>query len=267
MLSYQHIYHAGNAADVQKHLWLVSSLQFLKKQKRPVTWLDTHAGRGLYDLSCKEAQRLGEYKTGFRTYRDKRQHAKELDDAEKTYLKLVADLNQKRRGLYPGSALITAQLLDKSDKLALCELHKGEIEHLKKALAPYKNTKIHKQSGYDLLSDIARQAPSGGVLIDPSYEVKSEYEQVLQSVTNALALWPTGLFLIWYPLLPAGHHMDIVKGFQSLKTSYTQNIQIEECQLRPAGSGERGLYGTGMIIINGPKTSFRPLLETTLAFK
>lgn len=259
MLSYQHIYHAGNAADVQKHLWLIEVIQHLQQQNRPITWLDTHAGRGLYDLSSKEAQKLGEYRSGFLKYRDKRQYQKELRDAEKTYLKLVDNLNKKRKGFYPGSALIAAQLLDKPHKINLFELHKGEIEHLKAATEKFTPVKVYKENGYDALLKVAQKKPYGGVIIDPSYEVKTEYQQVFDQVATALKTWSEGIFLIWYPLLPAGYHKDMVNQFNALP-----NIQIEECLFRSEDSGERGLYGTGMIAINAPQISYKDLLEELL---
>lgn len=253
MLSYQHIYHAGNAADVQKHLWLIRVLSALKKQGEPLFWLDTHAGRGLYDLSAPEAQKLGEYRSGFLAFRQSIQGQKNRPPEVETYLGLVDGVNEKRKGFYPGSAFIAAKLLGPKDRLHLCEMHKGEIEFLKKAMKPVPFAKAQKQDGYAALASlIPPPAPyRGGVLIDPSYEVKAEYGQVLESVRSAHARWPHGVFLIWYPILKAGNHTAMVTGLRALESADTRVIIDEQLFRDPAAEG-KGMAGTGMVIVNAP---------------
>ena len=248
MLSYQHIYHAGNFADVQKHLLLIRTLQKLKKENKPITWLDTHAGRGVYDLSAPEAKRLEEYKDGFLKYRMEKNNRRDLIQEEQIYLDIVKQTSSRRKIYYPGSALIAAKLLGKNDHITACELHKGEVEHLKAALGDYSYAKALKEDGYNLLNIIAKSNPFGGVLIDPSYEVKAEYEQVFESVRNALLSWTNGIFLIWYPLLPAEHHLAMLENFKQLKSAKI-NVDINEITIRDKNDGQRGLYGSGMIVI------------------
>ncbi len=261
MLSYQHIYHAGNFADVQKHLWLIATLHYLQKHNRPIHWLDTHGGRGLYDLSSPESQKIGEYSSGFIAFRDTRSNQSNLSEIEHCYLNMVRETSSRRKLYYPGSALITAKILGKNDYLEVCELHKGEIPHLYKAMEPFSHAKTLKEDGYKCLDRLAKEHKFGGALIDPSYEIKSEYDDVLTRVKSALKIWRNGTFLIWYPLLPAGLHAPMVKGFQTLAEDDI-DIQIEDILIRDKDTNMRGLYGSGMIIINGPNVSFKNSLES-----
>ncbi|MCD8520346.1 MAG: 23S rRNA (adenine(2030)-N(6))-methyltransferase RlmJ [Alphaproteobacteria bacterium] len=252
MLSYQHIYHAGNAADVQKHLWLIRVLTALKKTKEKLFWLDTHAGRGLYDLSSPEAQKLGEYRDGFLSFREKTEGRKNAPPEVEKYLKLIDKVNKKRKGFYPGSAYIAAKILEPGDQITLCEMHKGEIEFLKKSMQTFSFAKVLKEDGYDVLSTLLPPPQKqGGVLIDPSYEVKTEYRQVLDAVRAAHAAWPNGVFLIWYPILKAGNHISMVAGLKTLKNNGTSVIVDEQLFRDPASEG-KGMAGTGMVVINAP---------------
>lgn len=241
MLSYQHIYHAGNAADVHKHLWLIRVLSALRTHKKPITWVDTHAGRGLYDLGAPEAQKLAEYRDGYLKFRDTVRNA---SGDVKTYFNLVDDVNRKRKGFYPGSALIAAKMLTPQDRLIACEMHKGEIEFLKKSLQSFSQTTVLKQDGYAALLDLS-PFPLGGVLIDPSYEVKTEYMQVLDVIQNTLQKWPQGIFLIWYPILKAGNHLQMLEGFRTIK-----DVIIDEKLFRDPATEGKGMAGSGVILIN-----------------
>lgn len=254
MLSYQHIYHAGNAADVQKHLWLIRVLTALKAENAPLFWLDTHAGRGLYDLNAPEARKLAEYRAGYLAFRDRMRGRKNLPPGVKSYLQLVDDVNKGRKGFYPGSALIAARMLETGDRLHLCEMHKGEIEYLKKAMKPFPGVTVVKENGYEALAALTPPPSShrGGVLIDPSYEVKTEYAQVLESVRNAHAGWRSGVFLIWYPILKAGHHKALAEGLRALDDGDTRVIVEEQLFRAPEDEG-KGMAGTGMVIINPPR--------------
>jgi 23S rRNA (adenine2030-N6)-methyltransferase len=252
MLSYQHIYHAGNKADVHKHLWLIRVLQALGKRNEPLFWLDTHAGRGLYDLSAPEAQKLGEYREGFLEFRDQAQRQKSKAPEVSAYLKLVEDLNKKKKGYYPGSALIAAKLMPPSSPLHLYEMHKGEIEFLKKALKPFPFARVEKADGYAALESLLPPIhKAGGVLIDPSYEIKTEYGTVLDSVRKACKAWPHGVFMVWYPILKAGNHLPMLEGFKALRESGTP-VTIDEQLFRDPASEGKGMAGTGMVIINSP---------------
>lgn len=249
MLSYQHIYHAGNAADVHKHLWLIRVLAELRKSGKPLLWVDTHAGRGLYDLTAPEAQKLGEYREGYLKFRENTQRQKPLPAEVKTYFEMVDSLNRKRKGFYPGSALIAGTMLSPQDRLIACEMHKGEVDYLRKSMQKFTQAKVLKQDGYAaLLESIPPAGNLGGAIIDPSYEIKSEYLHVLDTLKTALQKWPQGVFLIWYPILKAGNHLPMLEGFQALKAS-GMNIRIDEQLFRPPSTEGKGMAGSGMIII------------------
>jgi 23S rRNA (adenine2030-N6)-methyltransferase len=239
----------------------------LKKSTTPLHWIDTHAGRGIYDLSAKEAQKLKEYESGYYKFKD---YCAALPDgparqsaAMKKYIYLVSRLNAGQPHLYPGSAWLTAFLLRARDRVIACELHKGELTHLKQALRPFKNAYAQNVSGYDQLKEPVLPSLRRGVLIDPSFEVKSEYGQVLETVREIYAARPQDVVLVWYPLLPAEHHHEMVNGFREMK-AHSALVQIEECLFRDPSSEGRGLYGSGMVILNGPEVTFKEIVEGCL---
>ncbi|MCD8562642.1 MAG: 23S rRNA (adenine(2030)-N(6))-methyltransferase RlmJ [Alphaproteobacteria bacterium] len=204
-------------------------------------------------MSAPEAQKLGEYREGFLPFREKAAKAKTPPEDIKTYLRLIDDLNKKRKGFYPGSALIAAKLLGAQDSLTLCELHKGEIEFLKKALKPFSQARVLKEDGYAALARLLPPSQKhGGILIDPSYEVKTEYGQVLDSVQGALTAWPQGVYMVWYPILKAGHHRAMVDGFRTLGQERGVRVIVDEQLFRDPAAEGKGMAGTGMVIINPP---------------
>lgn len=252
MLSYQHIYHAGNAADLQKHLWLITVLEYMLRKDKPLGWIDTHSGRGLYDLNAPEAQKIGEYKTALIPIIEQLSQTANLPGPLKIYFNLIKDLNAGDITRYPGSAHIAARMLrPDTDGLKSYDLHKGEFEHLKAALAPYDLASCKNADGLAALPALVPpEQKRGGVLIDPSYEVKTEYREVLKAVRAAFKKWPTGVFMVWYPILPAGGHTYMIEGLKALKAEYV----IDEWLWRPAATIGRGMNGTGMAILNPPYT-------------
>lgn len=260
MLSYQHIYHAGNAADVHKHLWLAAVLEYLRRKDKPLCWIDTHGGRGLYDLQSPEAQKLGECESGFAAV--KRAFAGRADAPAilRLYMDLVARVNggaADAPGFYPGSGLIAAHMLGRGDALRSFDMHPGEILHLQAALKPFRHARADREDGYRALNALAPPPQKrGGVLIDPSYEIKGEYAQVPAVLRAVLKKWPQGAYLVWYPLLPAGAHEALVTGCRALAADIPGvEVVVDEWIFRdPAGEG-RGLYGSGMIALNPPWTT------------
>lgn len=251
MLSYQHIYHAGNASDVHKHLWLLAVIDDLQRTNKPLCWIDTHAGRGLYDLSAPEAQKLSEYKSGITPLYDRLKNKGNLPPPLGLYFNLIEAHNKHDNMLrfYPGSALLAAQMLRPADRLLAYDMHRGEYPHLAQTLTPYKNSRTRQANGLEhLLKNLPPREKRGGVLIDPSYEIKTEYAVVAETVINALALWPSGIYMVWYPLLPAGHHQALLEPLQVLKTP----VLIDEWTWRAPSEKGRGLYGSGMAILNTP---------------
>jgi 23S rRNA (adenine2030-N6)-methyltransferase len=249
MLSYQHIYHAGNGADLQKHLWLITVLKYLLRKDKPLCWIDTHAGRGLYDLTAPEAQKIGEYKKALLPVYEALKDQSELPPPLSSYIDVLKSYLLQNQ--YPGSALLAAKILRKDDAMFAFDMHKGEYPHLANALTPYRNIHTHQADGLDsLLAKIPPIQKRGGVLIDPSYEIKTDYTLVVETMTKALKKWSTGVYMIWYPLLAAGNHETLLKGCKALDS----NVVIDEWLWRDPNAEGKGLYGSGMIIFNAPYT-------------
>jgi 23S rRNA (adenine2030-N6)-methyltransferase len=234
MLSYQHAYHAGNPADVQKHDALARLIVALTQKPRPITYMETHAGRGLYDLTSAEARKTGEAAHGVL----KADPAGPYGDAL-TWVRALYGPNS-----YPGSPLVARMHLREEDRLHLMELHPGEHAELKKVMAA-EGVAIHHRDGFEGVLAISPPSPRKGlVLIDPSYEVKSDYEAVPAFVKKLLARWAEATVLIWYPVLPEGRHKALLNGLKGLDT------QVWEV---PVDLGrDRGMTGSGMVGVNLP---------------
>lgn len=251
MLSYQHIYHAGNMADVQKHLWLICVLDYLTKKEKPFLWLDTHAGRGLYNLETPEAQKIKEYETGILKFYNSLQTLKDLLKPLALYRDLIQNLNPSGAlKTYPGSAYLAAKIMRPTDKLYAFDLHKGEYPHLENSLKNYINTTTRFEDGFQGLKSLIPHTTikRGGILVDPSYEVKEEYANTANAVIEAYKKWPQGVYMIWYPILDKGYHDDLIKPLKALNLE-AENFVIDEWHF---DNVKRGMKGTGMVILNPP---------------
>ncbi len=193
-MNYRHAFHAGNFADVIKHLALVSILIHLKKKPAPFAVIDSHAGRGLYDLTSEEARRSGEAAGGIARLAG-------LTDGPETlrsYLDLVRGLGA---GRYPGSPLIAARLLRPQDRLVAIEKHPQEAQALGAALAPFRRARLAEADGYSRLPSLLPPPERRGlVLIDPPYEAPDEFAQVARAVADVHRRFATGIVLIWFPI-------------------------------------------------------------------
>lgn len=249
MLSYQHAYHAGNFADVQKHLTLYAVIDHLLRKKSAITYVDTHAGRGFYPLATEETQRLLEYREGVLPLW---QHRQQLDDPLlSAWLEAVVTAQPDANTLscYPGSPWWLAQRLRSEDRLTLFELHPGEHEHLASQSLPKRATRIFGDGLAGLRHQVPASTPRVCVLMDPSYERKVEYHEVVESTTYVLEKARHAVVMIWYPLLPAEHHQALLAG---LRDSGIRKIWQSELLLRAPEAGARGMYGSGMLVINPP---------------
>ena len=249
MLSYQHAYHAGNFADVHKHLTLYAITDYLLRKKTAITYVDTHAGRGLYPLATKETQRLQEYREGIWPLWEKRH---QLDNALLgNWLSAIAGAQPDNNELshYPGSPWWLSQPLRQHDRLRLFELHPGEHQHLNTQALPGQAERVYGDGLAGLLKMLPVATPRLCVLIDPSFERKAEYQEVVDTAIQALEKARHGVVLIWYPLLPAGHHHVLLDG---LKASGIRKIWRSELLLRPPAEQTHGMYGSGMLVINPP---------------
>ncbi|MDF3023295.1 MAG: rRNA ((2030)-N(6))-methyltransferase RlmJ [Alphaproteobacteria bacterium] len=244
MLSYQHIYHAGNFADVHKHAILVELLKSLTAKNPKLAVIDTHAGRGSYDLLSEEAQKTMEFSHGA-------QHFWENDGLPDGLKKIVSKFNPEGDlAVWPGSAMIARQMLRPGDKLTCVERHPGEFAELQKTMADAVNTELQQKDGFQSIVEFSPPAIRKGlVIIDPSYEIKTEYVQTAKQVHLAWKKWPQGVFLIWYPLLEADGHRQLLT---QLRKSEVKDVMVSEIRLAKAPSEGYRMYGSGIAIVNPP---------------
>jgi 23S rRNA (adenine2030-N6)-methyltransferase len=249
-MNYRHAYHAGNFADVLKHVVLMMLVEHLKKKPAPFFFLDTHAGRGHYDLSEAQAQRSGEYKNGIGRLLDAPRGS--LPDEVAAYVKLVRESAGKEHSAitaYPGSPLIVAKMRRPTDRLVLVEKHAKEAEVLRANAGRGRLVSVLEADGYaSLKAQLPPRENRGLVLIDPSYESEQEFDQVLGGLEVAHQRWPTGTFMVWYPLTqragPLRFHRD-------LERSGIRKILDVSLSVLPDDT-EVAMQGSGLVIVNPP---------------
>lgn len=241
MLSYQHLYHAGNLADVHKHALLASLLDYMTRKDKPLTYLETHAGRGLYDLAAPEAVKTGEAAQGIA-------RVAEWFAPSHPYARALAATRAERGpSAYPGSPLIAGHLLRDIDTIHLCELHPQERAALDYAVAPF-GAHVHAEDGLAKALSLCPPTPRRGVLlIDPSYEVKTDYETIPRVIGQIARKWNVGVIALWYPILTGGLQGPMVAG---LRAAHTEAM-LHEVRFPPAREGHR-MVGSGMVILNPP---------------
>ena len=266
MLSYRHAFHAGNHADVLKHAVETLIIEQLKSKEKPFCYLDTHAGGGCYDLSGEWPQKKAEYLDGIARLWPERQHWPELA----AYWDVIATLNELELRFYPGSPEIARHLLREQDKLMLMELHNQEIEILRRHMGSDSRSAIHHRDGFEGLLGLLPPTPRRGlVLMDPPYELKEDYQRVLQTLKKAMQKWSTGIYALWYPIL--GKEADRSRSMLELfKYAGFPSVLVAELEVA-AQPDEWGMNGSGMLILNAPwqldgqLTTLLPRLCTQLA--
>ena len=241
MLSYQHAFHAGNLADVHKHALLAWMLAYLTRKDKPLSYLETHGGRALYDLSDAAAQKTGEAAQGI-------ERVAAWFDAEHPYAQVLNQIRQDNGPhSYPGSPLIAATLLREADSLHLAELHPQEHAALELAMSPYP-AKIHKRDGFEMAHALTPPTPRRGLmLIDPSFEVKEDYAATPRHIAKYTRAWNVGIIALWYPVLTSGAHKPMITA---LKQAHPEAL-CSEVRFPPARPGH-GMVGSGMFVINPP---------------
>jgi 23S rRNA (adenine2030-N6)-methyltransferase len=248
-MNYRHLYHAGNFADVVKHLTLVLLLEHLRRKPEPFCYLDTHAGIGRYPLDSIEAQKTGEYRAGI----GKLLTATALPAPIADYrgLVLAADpLNQPSKlHAYPGSPLLARALLRPQDRAVLMELHPADAGTLKRLFRGDIQVAVHHMNGYHgLKAFVPPKERRGLVLIDPPFEVEDEFEQLLAGLVEAHRRWATGIYAIWYPIKD---RRGVWRFHNALKKTGLRKLLLAEFCLYPEDLPDR-FNGCGMIIVNPP---------------
>lgn len=247
MLSYRHIYHAGNFADVFKHVVLVQLLRALARKDTPFCVLDTHAGVGRYDLSADEAQKNREFANGVLRLTGCADRPAAVDDYFAQVR--VENADGDTLGHYPGSPRLIRALLRPQDRLVLSELHKADHAQLKQLFAGDAQVAVHLQDAYQgLKAFLPPKEKRGLVLIDPPYERKDEYERVVDSLKMAYARWPTGVYMIWYPIMSR----SLAQRFHTLvqASDIRKILRVELCV--EDDSDRTHFTGSGLLIVNPP---------------
>jgi 23S rRNA (adenine2030-N6)-methyltransferase len=200
-MNYRHAFHAGGFADVIKHIVLVRMLSYLQDKQAPFRVIDTHAGAGVYDLTSDEARRGGEWLTGIARIMQAR-FSETTAPLIKPYLDIVRAFNQKAElKVYPGSPLIARALLRPQDRLTACEVEPKARKRLIEALRRDTQARVVDLDGWMALpAFVPPKERRGLVLIDPSFEQKNEFERLAAGFAEAFAKWPTGSYLLWYPV-------------------------------------------------------------------
>lgn len=197
-MNYNHLFHAGNFADVLKHSLLVLTLTDLQNQKKPFFVLDTHSGRGRYNLLSPEAKRSKESDFGILSL----QKNEAIADFIKPYLQTVTSFNPTGKiNIYPGSPAIIQKFLRKKDVAAFCELNEKEFLKLHALLHDDQRIKTIRGDGYEALMSFLPPREKGGlVLIDPPFEKRDEILRLEEAILKSLKKWPNGTFMLWYPV-------------------------------------------------------------------
>jgi 23S rRNA (adenine2030-N6)-methyltransferase len=255
-MNYRHAFHAGGFADVIKHIVLVRILTYLQDKPAAFRVIDTHAGAGLYDLTGEEAQRGGEWLTGIARLMQARFSEKSLPLVT-PYLDIVRAFNPQRElKAYPGSPLIARALLRPQDRLTACEVEPKARKRLIEALRRDTQARVVDLDGWMALpAFVPPNERRGLVLIDPPFEQKDEFERMAEGFAEAFAKWPTGSYLLWYPVKSrratdslARHVAEVVGAGPSPEKALRLEFSVA-----PQAKGA-ALASAGLLIVNPPWT-------------
>ncbi len=246
-MNYRHHYHAGNFADVMKHIILIELINSLQKKDAPICYLDSHSGRGFYDLEAPEALKTEESNFGIKQLK----RLKEVPGDISNYLNLVSKFSESRgaNSYYPGSPNIVKILMRPQDRMILNELHSEEVSCLKSEFKRDKQVNIHSQDAYLLIPGIIPPKEKRGlVFIDPPFENKSEFSDLINLLKQSLKRWETGVYAIWYPITRQGGAPKFLKDLNNLGVSDILNLQLSIYE----DDSPAGLNGSGVVILNPP---------------
>ncbi|HHZ08902.1 MAG TPA: 23S rRNA (adenine(2030)-N(6))-methyltransferase RlmJ [Rhizobiales bacterium] len=248
-MNYRHAYHAGNFADVVKHVVLTRIVDYLKRKDKAFRVVDTHAGRGLYDLASAEAQKTGEWRDGIgrvleSTFRP------EAAALLAPYLAAVRAANPDGGVMhYPGSPWIVRHLLRRQDRLTAIEMHPEDAAALSRLFTGDIQTRVIELDGWLALgAHLPPKEKRGLVLVDPPYEAAGEFERLVEGLQKAHRRWPGGIYALWYPI----KDRRAVNAFRAAlaETGIPRVVDIR-FEIRPASADQR-LDGSGMVVVNPP---------------
>jgi 23S rRNA (adenine2030-N6)-methyltransferase len=256
-MNYRHAFHAGNFADVIKHIVLVRILLYLQEKNAAFRVIDTHAGAGVYDLTGEEAERSGEWLTGIARILQARFSESALP-LIKPYLDIVRAFNPQGGQLkaYPGSPLIARALLRPQDRLTACEVEDKARKALIDALRRDTQARVVDLDGWTALpAFVPPKERRGLVLIDPPYEQKDEFERLAAGFGEAFAKWPTGSYLLWYPAKSRRATDELARQVAQASGQAKPPGRCLRVEFSVAPqTASAGLTSAGLLVVNPPWT-------------
>ena len=248
-MNYRHAFHAGNAADIVKHVVFTMALDALLRKPAALSIIDTHAGIGRYDLTTADALRTGEADRGIR----KLLAADDLPPPVDRYVALVLAADPaNRRGdlrIYPGSPRLARAMMRPGDRLVLNELHPEDNAGLRAEFGADDQVAVHCRDGYEAMKALLPPTPRRGmVLVDPPFEVADEASRIARGLAAGHRRWANGVFMLWYPIKRRG---PVVNLHGDLAATGIRRQLVAEVMFSPADDPAR-LNGTGMVIVNPP---------------
>ncbi len=250
-MNYRHAFHAGNFADVFKHALLARILVHLTRKPAAIRFIDTHAGIGRYDLAADAASRTGEWRGGIG-----RLDPEAAPPAARDLLAPYLDAVGPRDGAgmpasYPGSPAMAQRLLRDGDRMTLCELHPADAGTLRAAMGRDKRVKVVRLDGYTALKAFVPPPERRGVvLVDPPFETPDEFERLANGLSAAHRRWPTGIYMLWYPLKDRAGIKRFVDALA--RSGIPRILQVHLAVDDITASGEGPLGGCGLGIVNPP---------------
>ncbi len=246
-MNYRHAYHAGNFADVVKHLLLMLVLEHLSAKDKPFSVIDTHAGIGLYDLAGAEAGKTGEWQSGIGRLLA---HQSPLPPALARFAALVRSINAPGAlRFYPGSPAIIRALMRPEDRAWLCELHPADAEALRRTMASDRRIRVGAVDGYQALATLLPPTPRRGlVLIDPPFEKRDEFDRLAAASIAAAQRWPQGIQMLWYPIKDRNEAWKLHERLEQANLPALLEVEF----MRDATPDVRRFNGTGLVVVNAP---------------
>ncbi|MFM2052926.1 MAG: hypothetical protein RL456_963 [Pseudomonadota bacterium] len=263
MLAYRHAFHAGNHADVLKHLVFAQVLRYMTQKDKPLTLIDTHAGAGGYGLDSNHARKHAEHDDGIGRLwkRD------DLPEALADYVALVKAFNPDPSRLmrYPGSPTLAKMLLRADDRMRLYELHSTDFPLLQETMAERRETAVMNRDGFGALkADLPPPSRRAVVLIDPSYEIKTDYAKVVTAVREGLQRFDDAVILVWYPQIQRLEPKEMVDRLKAAADQGSRRGWLHaRLSVAPPNDSGFGMLGSGMVVINPPFV-LQPMLQATL---
>lgn len=275
MLSYRHAFHAGNHADVLKHVVTIQLLNYLSQKEAPYMYIDTHAGAGVYALDSSFASKNAEYESGIARLWERTDLPPALDE----YVKLIKEMNPSgKMRYYPGSPYCAEKTMREQDRLRLFELHPSEIKILEENFRKLeahaaaqgqrpttrgKRVMVLKGDGFSGLKALLPPPSRRGlILIDPPYEDKNDYKHVKTALEDALGRFATGTYAVWYPVLQRMESRQLPEKLKQLNANGWLDVSLSISSPLPDGFG---LRSSGMFVINPPWT-LEPMLRELMPY-